>query len=274
MRRAGHHVSQSVKRERSSGKRHRVLHEFVFGALHPIRSLGANRARQTSEDVLGAKEIGDVRRCRTPEDVFGIPLLYDPSLVEDYGYVAEQPRLAEVVGHLQDREAALVIDRAQHPARDIARPRIQCAERFVEEQHFGTARQGARDRDELPLTAAQGLDRTVTERRHSESRGDVLRRLGGRGAILDVLPHGKVREQVRMLIDDSEPSLLGRRVCQIVASERDAAGIDANDPGDRLEQRRLAGAGRTDHDAVRPLRNFERDVRERKSAGARVDVLE
>src|SRR6185312_1391227 len=70
----------------------------------------------------------------------------------------------------------------------------------------------------------------------------------------------QVRKQVAMLVHDAQPPILGRRGGHVASVERDVPGVRRDHARDRLEQGRLAGAGRSDHDAVLPVRYRERHV--------------
>ena len=71
------------------------------------------------------------------EHVGRVALLHDASAIEHDRDVAEQAGFGEVVRDLQHGESSLEVDRAQLAARDVARPRIERAERLVEQQHLG-----------------------------------------------------------------------------------------------------------------------------------------
>ena len=132
-----------------------MLDEALLVGREPVGRLGANRARASGEHILGAEKVGDVRRRRFAEHLLRIALLHDASAVEHDRDVAEQTGFGEIVRHLEHREPSLEVDRAQNAPRDVARSRIERAERLVEQQHLRPARQRARDRDELSFTAAQ-----------------------------------------------------------------------------------------------------------------------
>jgi hypothetical protein len=206
--------------------------------------------RAAGEHVLGAEEIRDVRRRGFSEHVFGRSLLHHAALVEHDRDVAEQPGFGKVVRHLEHGEAALVVQCAQLSPRERSRPRIERAERLVEEQHFGTPRERTCDRHQLTFAAAQRRDGPLVQIHHTEAFGDV----GGDGftqrAILHVLLNAQMRKEERVLIDNAEAPALGGRRREILAAEHDPAGRRLHDTGDRLEERRLAGAGGADHDTV------------------------
>ena len=67
----------------------------------------------------------------------------------------------------------------------------------------------------------------------------------GLAAEHDVLGHGEVGEQVDLLVDGADAGLLrlaGTRERDLPARHQDLTGVDRVDPGQRLDQGRLAGA--------------------------------
>ena len=93
-----------------------MLDEFVSVGFEPVLRLRTDRIRRPGKYVLGAEEVGDVRRRRLSENFLRVAALNDAAAIEHDGDVAEQPRFAEVVRHLQHGEAALEVDRAQRAA--------------------------------------------------------------------------------------------------------------------------------------------------------------
>ena len=89
------------------------------------------------------------------EHVGRVALLHHPSAIEHDRDVAEHPGLGEVVRDLQNCKSSLEVRRAQLAARGAARPRVERAERLVEQQHLG------------PAPRSRGRSRRVDVRRRS-----------------------------------------------------------------------------------------------------------
>ena len=83
---------------------------------------------------------------------------------------------------------------------------------------------------------------------------EALEQLAGAGlaAVLDVAPHGQVREERVVLEDEPGPALVGLQVDRLqgveprLAAGRDPPGLGPRQPGDRAQHRRLAGPRRPD----------------------------
>ena len=83
------------------------------------------------------------------------PLLHDAAVAHQHDDVGQERRLADVVGHDDDRLAQRPEDAAQVVVQLGAHQRIERAQRLVEQQHLGVEHQRAHDRDPLPLAARQ-----------------------------------------------------------------------------------------------------------------------
>ena len=107
------------------------------------------------EHVGGADEVGDEAVGRVLVDVAGLADLFDAAVVEHRQPVAQGQRLVLVVGHDDERDADLALDRLQLDLHLFAQFEVECAERLVEQQHPGPSDQCAGQRDALTLTARQ-----------------------------------------------------------------------------------------------------------------------
>src|SRR5207244_2175212 len=76
----------------------------------------------------------------------------------------------------------------------------------------------------------------------------------------DVLLDREMRKEIAVLIDEADRAALGRQRRRVAAAEHHRPGAQRRDAGDRLEQRRLARACRTDHHPVLPGGNGKADV--------------
>ena len=86
-------------------------------------------------------------------------------------------------------------------------------------------------------------------------------------AVGDVAGDAEMREQRAVLRHDADAPPLWRHVrtgpADRPAGELDGAGVEALEPGDGAQQRRLAGARLAEHDGQRPVRHGQLDVVER-----------
>jgi hypothetical protein len=77
---------------------------------------------------------------------------------------------------------------------------------------------------------------------------------------LDVLPDSHVLEQRIILKHQPNAAVARGHVRHVLAVQCDAAMIDAGEPGDRAEKRRLTAAARSKQYEKFALRDFQRDV--------------
>src|ERR1019366_4723055 len=147
--------------------------------------------------------------------------------------------------------------------------RVECREWLVEHQDFLPACQRSRERNELTLTSAQRAHGARVEGVHPEPSCD---RVGERGigrSVYHVLLDGQMREEEAKLVNEPDAACVGRFTGRIAPVQREQSAGLGQESGDHLEQRRLAGSGGADHDAVRTARHIERNVLERECADAR-----
>ena len=155
-----------------------------------------------------------------------------------------------VVGDEDRRQGERAAAARELGADGVLGVRVERGERLVEEDHARAACERAGKRDSLALTAGQRVRPRVGEvgdTKPLEVLVDAL--LAGIG---DVLADGHVREERVLLEDEPDAALVrlaGRRARAVepdVVAERDRAPRRPDEPGDRSEHRRLAGAGGTD----------------------------
>ena len=77
------------------------------------------------------------------------------AVVHDHDGVGDVHRLFLVVGHEHGRHVGLVVQPAQPDAQLLADPRVEGAERLVEQQHLGLDRERPGERHALALAARQ-----------------------------------------------------------------------------------------------------------------------
>ena len=163
----------------------------------------------------------------------------------------------------------------QQPHDLLGRFRIEARDRLVGQQHARPLRQCARDRDALLLAAGERAGALFGEMLEPDLRQMVARRfeLGARQAaerslqgVMAAERAGRhigqdaaAADEARMLRDHRElepraPQLLAFERAEIGIAEPDFAGARPQDPGDRMQQRRLAAAvAAEDHDKLARL---------------------
>ena len=180
--------------------------------------------------------------------------------------VAQADRLAHVVRHEDDGLSGRAPDLGQLDVQDVARLRVERGERLVHEQHARIGRQRPSERHALAHPARQLVHVGVGEapQVHLLEEG-----LGARGALVlvadageleaevDVLARRQPREERRVLEHDAA---LGPGRVDDLAVERDASRVGALEPGDEVEQRRLAAARRAEQADELPFVDGERHI--------------
>ena len=119
------------------------------------------------------------------------------------------------------------------------------------EQDLRVARERARERDALALAAGEAPRAGALEMRDPEAVEVLVGRVAAR--VLDVLADGQMREE-RVVLEDEPDAAAGRgqgdvaRLASNQTSPPDAMrpGGRRDEPGDRAQDGRLAGAGRPD----------------------------
>ena len=181
--------------------------------------------------------------------------LLDPAVVEDRQAVAHRERLLLVVGHVDERDADLLLDRLELDLHLLAELEVERAERLVEEQHARPVDERPGERDALALAAGQ-LARlallVALEADHPERLGHPrgtlrLGDLADHQPVRDVVADRHVREQGVVLEDRVDVAVERRDRGHVLAVEQDPAGGRQLEAGDHPQGRRLARAGRTEH---------------------------
>jgi hypothetical protein len=190
------------------------------------------RARQARLDVDLA---GDARRPR--------PQQHHPR--------AQRHRFGHVVGHEDDGLVSLLPDVDELRLQVVARLGIERAEGLVHEQDVGLERERARQRHPLLHAARQLMHVRAREAGHLDQRQVLLRAFvahAPRHAQLlqaegDVLGDVEPREERRILEHDA--AIVAGPAYRPIAYQ-DGAGVGPLEPGDEVEERGLAAAGRAD----------------------------
>src|SRR5437773_6914363 len=95
---------------------------------------------------------------------------------------------------------AFEIDCPHLPPNGRAAAWIERGKGLVEQKYVGTPRESARQCDELPLATAQRPNVPFADEMQTEPLRHLVGERGVCRAIRDVLPHGEVRKQIRVLI--------------------------------------------------------------------------
>jgi hypothetical protein len=188
-------------------------------------------------------------------------LEHAPTVEQDRD-VTQQPRLGEVVRHLQHGQSPLPLKGAHLAARARPPPGVERRERLVQQQHLRACRERTRQRDELTFATAQRVDAAAGERVDTEARRYRPRSAVVGRSVTDVRFDGEVREQVRMLVNHRQPTPLRRQLRHVGATESHRPDSGTHDSSNRLQQRRLPGASRSNDDAIAASWHAERHVRE------------
>ena len=88
-------------------------------------------------------------------DLAGRADLLDAAVVEHRDPVREGQRLLLVVGHEEERDADVALDRLELDLHLLAQLEVEGAERLVEQQHLGPVDQRAGEGHALPLAAGE-----------------------------------------------------------------------------------------------------------------------
>src|SRR5438552_2473974 len=103
------------------------------------------------QQIGGADEARDERRVRPLVDVSRAADLLDASLIEDGQAVAHRERLLLVVGHINEGDADLELDRLQLELHLLPKLEVKGAQRLVEEQDARSLDERPREGDSLAL---------------------------------------------------------------------------------------------------------------------------
>ena len=191
--------------------------------------------------------------------------------------LAEKQCFFQVVRDEEDRHAILVVDLEQRFVHDRLRERIERAVRFVEQQNFRIVHQRPNDLDAASY-AGRKLARIICFGAREPGVGHHVARfvfgVFSRQAPLHNRPESNVFEnrlpwEERAVLKYHDAIRSGRclrfsRAAEHLAVEIDRARRNAVKSGDRVEQRRLPAAGRSDDHADLAGSDVERAMIDRK----------
>ena len=158
------------------------------------------------------------RRRRLVVDLGGARRLLDPALVDDHDLLGDLHRLLLVVRHEDRRHVHLVVQAPQPGAQLLAHPRVERAERLVEQQHRRLDGERAGERHPLALAAGElarvalaqvrrGRRGRAARPRAAASRTSARLRTVRPNATLSA--HGHVLERRVVLEDEADLALAG-----------------------------------------------------------------
>ena len=115
------------------------------------------------EAIRRAEKVVDERIRRMPIDLVGRADLFDPPVVHHHDAIGDLERFFLVVRDEHRRHVQFVVQAPQPAAQLLAHLGVECAERFVEQQHPRFDRECARQRDALALPARQLVGLAIGE---------------------------------------------------------------------------------------------------------------
>ena len=218
------------------------------------RPRAIDRLQRPGQQVGRPDEAGDEDARRGGVDLLRRPDLLDLTAAHDGDAVAHRQCLALVVGDEDERDADLTLDPLQLDLHRLAQLEVEGGQRFVEQQRARQVDERPGEGDALLLApgelrrAAVGELAEADDVEHLERPaahlvgGDLL----GPQTEGDVVVHRHVREQRVLLEDGVDVALVGWDGGDVDTLEQHAAGRRAFEPGDHLQQRGLAAAGRAE----------------------------
>ena len=197
--------------------------------------------------------------------------LRDRSALHHANARPERYRLLVLVRHVDHRHA-VPVEPPQQRAHTRTGGHIERGERFVEEQagRFGDERPrerhplrlAARERTGFPSEEPHYLE--LARHRADAFGGGPARDATAPQAVLDIAPYRHMREERLVLEHEPDTPFLYFFVRDIPSLEQDAALIDGQYAGYRLEQDRLADPGGAEENEILARGHIEGDAADRK----------
>ncbi len=188
---------------------------------------------------------------------------------EQHHAVSEAGGLAHVVGHEHDRLLALLPDTLDVAVELLAREGVERGERLVHQQHLRVRRHGAGKRDALLHAAGELMNVRGAKALQSDQLQVVHRHLAPLGVLQpglelqseqQVVHHVEPREQ-RVFLEHHHPVSAGPAHRHAIGE--DPARVGPLQPGDDVQQRRLAAARRANQADELALVHLQRHAIER-----------
>ena len=285
-----HHPAREVTGAEAIARRRnlhflRAYHRDHFVLVDAGRTLGRSHrvgahldaiGRAARQDQVGrAEEGGHETRRGARVQIVRFTQLEQPPEIHDPDAVRHREGFLLVVGHEHGGDPELALHLADGAAQFLADLRVQGSEGLIEQQHFGLVRQRARHRHTLLLAAGELRRQPLIQPLERNQAQQLLAALPARfGAHvphaqreLDVLRHRHMAEQRVVLEHQPHAALAGGDVRDVAAVQRDAAMVDAGQPGDGAQQGALAAAAGPEQHEKLPVTDVERDVVDHRRAG-------
>ena len=219
--------------------------------MHPVRV-----HPDAGQDVLAAGQAGGGQAAGVCKDLSGRASPQHLAAVHDDHFAAETVGLVTVVSHEQSRAVKPGQQAAHFALYFLAEVTVQCAERLVQHQDAGLARQNAGQRSALLLPARKLTGQAVGQflQPHG-AQGLRAGHFAGGGVLLlfqraeDVLLHRHIREQRVVLEQQAHVPLLRGQVDALLAVEQDtaiqhdAAAVGSDDARNAAQGHAFAAAG-------------------------------
>ena len=236
---------------------------------HGEGALGArDRLRRLAREQVGRPhESGHERRLRILVHLGRRADLFDAAAVEDGQAVGQGQRLVLVVGHEDERDADVLLDRLELDLHLLAELQVEGAQRLVEQEQLRPVHERAREGDPLALAAGELARLSRLEARQAHE----LERLRDPGLPLapahlphhepvpDVVADGHVRKEGVVLEDGVHVALVGRQARHVDAVQQHLALGRELEPGDHPQGRGLPGARRAEHGEELAVSDIEAD---------------
>ncbi len=235
--------------------------------------------RATEEVHRGrADEAGDEEVLRLGVDRHRIGKLLDDAALHDGDPVGERQRLDLVVGHVDHRVLQRLVQPLDLDAQLRAQLGVEVRERLVEEEDIDIAHQCPADGDALALAAGKRCRLSLEKRLDLQDLGGAghplvdlgLRHLGHLQAEGEVLLHRHLRIERIGLEHHADAAVLGLFPSDVLALDEDLPVGDLQQPGNAVQERRLATAGRAEQHEELAVLDFEVEMFEHRH-GAEIE---
>jgi len=272
-------AQQQVDRLADRGGGRQAAGEAADAGLdHPELAARGLRDR-AGNDIAAAHEVGGEGVARAQVDLARGALLDDHAALHDGDLVRHRQRLDLVVGDVDGGDAERGGEVADLHPHLLAQLGVEVRQRLVEQQELRLVHQRAGHRDPLLLAAGQERRRPVGQRLqldHGERAHHPRAHVAGAAAAVavhqregDVVVDRHVRPDGVALEHHPEVAAVRRHVDRAGGAEhhlvghRDLAAVGRLQPGDAVQGRGLAAAGRAEERVELAARDAERDAAHR-----------
>ena len=235
------------------------------GAVDAQAPRSTLEARMNGEEVhwRRADEVGDEHRGRPVVDILRRSELLHDAAIHHRDLVGHRHSLELVVRDVDGGGADAVVELAQLVNHQVAKLRVERAERLIHQEDLRPPHDGAAQRDALAVAAGKPGDRAVEDvvdpeepRRLLHPRLDV----GARHSLADeregdVLPDVHVGVEREELEHEGDVALRRALEGDVLPVEQDAPGGRQLQPRNHPKRRRLAAARRAEHDKELAIRD-------------------